>query len=331
VHSGGLPTTAVPPATAPANSRDQAPAAGGQVLRLAQLQAAMAQGNHSQDLRAALQDITNTGLDLFQSPAGAIGQELWSGAEYQRRFVPLVASGQLTSWKVQGWRWVDKPKVQDYAGDKAPISGNPVSVEPVDTEAQRVAAGWDIDRKFRDFGDAAFWTGFYAAQTESYREITDQHCAAAIVAAALDITVDGNVPAGYAASNVAQADVLRAAALGGAILEDTPNVRRPADYVLMNTSDWLGLMDLTNLELPAFLAMLGVAPGSFLRSDQVPAGKVILGVKPALTFYELGGGAPIRVEAIDVARAGIDSAVYGYWATLLNRPGGIISVPLAGA
>jgi hypothetical protein len=54
VHSGGLPTTAVPPATAPANSRDQAPAAGGQVLRMAQLQAAMAQGNHSQDLRAAL-------------------------------------------------------------------------------------------------------------------------------------------------------------------------------------------------------------------------------------------------------------------------------------
>jgi hypothetical protein len=54
-------------------------------------------------------------------------------------------------------------------------------------------------------------------------------------------------------------------------------------------------------------------------------------VKPALTFYELGGGAPIRVEALDVARAGIDSAVYGYWATLLNRPGGIISVPLAAA
>jgi hypothetical protein len=30
----------------------------------------------------------------------------------------------------------------------------------------------------------------------------------------------------------------------------------------MNTGDWLGLMDLTNLELPAFLSLLGVAPGS---------------------------------------------------------------------
>jgi hypothetical protein len=151
---------------------------------------------------------------------------------------------------------------------------------------------------------------------------------AAIAAAALDVTVDANVPAGYATMNVSQANVLKAAALGSAILEDTPNVRRPADYVLMNTGDWLSLMDLTNLELPAFLAMLGVAPGQFMRTDQVPAGTVILGVKPALTFYELGGGAPIRVEALDVARGGIDSAVYGYWTTILNRPGGIISVPL---
>jgi hypothetical protein len=316
---GGLSTAAVPTA--------QATQTGG-LQRLATLQAALATGNRSPELRAALADITNTGLDLFQAPAG-IGTELWSGGGYTRRFVPLMTNKTLTSWKFNGWRWTRGPEVDDYVGDKQEIPTNPVSVEPVSGEAQRVAGGWDIDRKFRDFGDSDFWAGFYAAQAESYAEKTDEIAAAAMVAAARSITVNANVPGGYVGSNVAQGDILRAVAYGQAVLEDTPNVRRSADFVLMNPGDWLGLMDLTNLDLPAFLSLLGVQPGAFLRHPLVPAGAVILGCTPAISFYELGGGAPIRVEALDIARAGIDSAVYGYVGTLVNRPGGIISVPLA--
>jgi len=321
VLPGGLPMGAQ-------QQQADAQAKSGHVLKAAQLQAAMVRGDRSPQLLAALADITNTGLDLFQSPAQAIGQELWSGGGYTRRFVQLMSPKQLTSWKFGGWRWVNRPEVDDYAGDKAEIPTNEVSVEPIAGEAERVAGGWDIDRKFRDFGDTEFWTGFYQAQTESYAEVTDLKAAAFIVSKARAITANANVPAGYVGSNVAQADVLRAAALGSAILEDTPNVRRPADYVLMNTGDWLSLMDFTGLELPAFLAMLGVKPEQFQRTSEVPSGSVVLGVTPALSHYELGGGAPIRVEALDVARAGIDSAVYGYVGHLENRPGGVISVPL---
>ena len=322
---GGLQTDSLP-------QGQTGPRQAGAVRRMAQLQAQLAnpQAAANPQLRAALADITNSGLDLFQNPAGAVGEELWSGGTYTRRFVPLMTPRQLTSWKFTGWRWVQKPKVQDYDGDKAEIPTNPVSVEPAGGEAERCAGGWDVDRKFRDFGDAAFWEGFYQAQTESYLELSDQRAAAAIVAAARDITVDANVPAGYTDINVSQAGetrVLKAAALGGAILEDTPNVRRSADYVVMNTSDWLTLMNLAQLDLPAFLGLLGVKPEAFLRSPLVPAGTVILGVKPATSFYELGS-TPIRVEALDVARAGIDSAVYGYTGSLVNRPGGVIKVPL---
>jgi HK97 family phage prohead protease len=314
-----LSTAGLPASTAPA---------GDGVQRMATLQAALATDSATPEMRAALADITNSDLSLFHRPAG-IGQELWSGGGYVRRFVPLFTQKPLTSWKFGGWRWTQGPVVGDYAGDKAEIPTNEVSVAPVEGTAQRVAGGWDIDRKFRDFGDADFWAGFYAAQAESYAEKTDRIAATALIAAARDITVDANVPTEYATVNVAQADILKATALGQAILEDTPNVRRPADFVLMNSADWLGLMDLTNLDLPAFLSLLGVQPGSFLRSPLVPAGKVILGVTPSISFYELGGGAPIRVEALDVARAGIDSAVYGYCGTLVNRPGGVISVPIA--
>jgi hypothetical protein len=320
----GLSTAGVPAAQTTGTPR-------GAVRKLAAMQAAQAQGNTDPGLMAALHDVTNSSLDLFQSPAAAVGQELWSGGEYERRFVPLMKQAELTSWKFVGWRWINKPRVQDWAGDKTEIPTNAVSVGPVEGEAERCAGGWDIDRKFKDFATPGFWEGFYAAQTESYRELTDQRAAAAIVDAALDISVDANVPAGYATANVAQADILRAAALGGAILEDTPNVRRTADYILMNTTDWLGLMDLTQLDLPAFLSLLGVLPGAFLRSPLVPAGAVIMGVRPAMTFRELGGGSPIRVEALDVARGGIDSAVYGYTGISLDRPGGVISVPLVPA
>jgi hypothetical protein len=125
--------------------------------------------------------------------------------------------------------------------------------------------------------------------------------------------------------------VLRAVAFGTAYLEDTPLVEQGPDYVLMNTQDWLSLLDLTNLDLPAFLNLMGVAPGSFQRSNRVPQGSVVMGTRRALEWYELPGAAPIRVEALDVARGGIDSAVFGYWGTLHVRPGGIISVPLAAA
>jgi HK97 family phage prohead protease len=315
LSTAGLPTAA------PSSSK---------LEKLATLQAAVATEGATPEMRAALADITNSELSLFHRPAG-IGEELWSGGGYTRRFVPLFTQKELTSWKFGGWRWVQGPVVGDYAGDKTEIPTNEVSVEPVEGTARRVAGGWDIDRKFRDFGDTAFWTGFYAAQAESYAEKTDQIAAAALVAAARNITTDANVPAGYTNVNVAQAIILHATALGQVILEDTPNVRRPADFVIMNPQDFLSLLEVAQLDAPAFLNLFGVAPGSFLRSPLVPAGSIIMGVRPAISFYELGGGAPIRVEALDVARAGVDSAVYGYCGTLVNRPGGVISVPLVPA
>jgi hypothetical protein len=88
-------------------------------------------------------------------------------------------------------------------------------------------------------------------------------------------------------------------------------------------------MDLTNLDLPAFLALLKVNPDNFMRTQEVAQGSVVMGVTQAMTFRELGGGSPIRVEALNVAQAGVDSAVYGYTGISGDRPGGVISVPLA--
>jgi hypothetical protein len=327
----GLPTGSM---TAGAPAGDPV-AAEPTVERLVELQAGQYTSGGDRTMMAALADITNSDLPIFQRPAGAIPQQLWQNAGYTRRYVPLLTARPLTSMTFGGWEFTQGPEVGDWSGDKTEVPTNEVATREISGTAARIAGGWDIDRKFRDFGDAAFWSAFYAAQTESYARKTDAKALAALLAARQDVTGTAPVtgytrPAGYG-TPVEQADILRAVAFGTAYLEDTPLIEQGPDYVLMNTQDWLSLLDITNLDLPAFLSLMGVAPGAFLRSGSVPSGEVILGVKRAVEWYELPGAAPIRVEALDVARGGIDSAVYGYWGSLNVRPGGIISVPLAAA
>jgi hypothetical protein len=93
--------------------------------------------------------------------------------------------------------------------------------------------------------------------------LSDQAGAAAIATYALDMGDDANRPAGYAGVTVDDSGtgMLATVALGNSMLEDTPNVRRSADFIGMNTADWLALTRYTSLDLPAFLALLGVKPG----------------------------------------------------------------------
>jgi hypothetical protein len=320
------------------------PAAGSEVDLLAEagrLTAGLhASAGTDQQLLAALADITATGLPLFQSGGGRLGEKLWEGAGYERQFVQLMRPKELKAMRYYGWQWTKRPKVAAWDGDKTQVPTDTVSLEQVPFDARRCAGGWDVDRKYKDFGDAEFWEEFYSAQTESYQELSDTWAAEGIVAAARDVSVDANLstlPADYAtlvdATGVpaGPTQLLRAAAIGRVILEGTPRVKQGPDYILVNPIDWLELADLTALDLPAFLALLKVDPSKFLPTIQVPKGRVILGVKNAMTFRELGGGSPIRVEALDVARGGIDSAVYGYVGISLERAGGVISVPLAAA
>jgi hypothetical protein len=335
---GGLPHGALPTAApvSPGLAPSSAPAVDPEtepVRHAAHLMAALQQGAATPEMRAALVDITNSGLPLFQNRS-ALGEKLWEGAGYSRKFVPLFRQKPLTDWKFTGWEWVQSPRVQDYPGDKADVPSNPVSVRAVEGSARRLAGAWDIDRKFVDFNSPEFWEEFWAAGTESYAVESDQRAAAALVAYALDVTdaagypTTYNPPPGYSGLLVAQADVLQAAALATAVLEDTPRVHRSPDYIVMNTGDWLSLTSITSLDLPAFLALLKVKPDDFQRSALVPAGTIIAGVKPAATYRELGS-VPIRVEALDVAHGGVDRGLFGYTGISQDRVGGIISVPLA--
>ncbi len=311
------PVAVAATAHAPAVVRaTRTPAAGSRVTSLNAMFDAVRRlnmGERSAELTAALEDVIYTGTPFADHPAW-IG-ELWDGNPYTRKFVPLLNHKDLTSMKVTGWKWVTPPEVDDWAGDKTDVPSNEVSVTDDGTTAARLAGAWDVDRAYWDFGNTEFISSFYAKQTESYAKKSDAKALAAITTAATGTTAitGGTVP------------LLKAAATAAQEVEDQTE-GYSATAVLVNSQDKLDLIDVAQLDVPAYLKdILKIDPSNFVGSATVPAGTVIALAKPAISFYELPG-VPIRVDAIDLARGGKDSGVFGYWASLAEFPNGVRKV-----
>lgn len=266
-------------------------------------------GDRSAEITAAFADITHS-ANIGIAPAGWVG-ELWSGVAYQRQVVPLLTNSPLNSYKVTGWKWDVKPEVGDYAGDKAAVPSNTPTTTSVTVDAERLAGGHDIDRKFIDFNDDEFIASYFRAMAESYAALSD--------AKALEFVL------GSATTSLTPAaDLLEAVAVGADQVHlDT---RSKASYVLVNPADRRDLLVGTKAaDAPAFMDMLGIDPRNWVADQGVPVGTAIVGAKPAASFYELGGS-PIRVQAEHLANGGRDAAVFGYYATLLHDARGIVSV-----
>lgn len=258
---------------------------------------------------AALSDITNSGLTDAIPPTW-LG-ELWTGPAKARRLVPLLNHRDLRSWRIQGFKWNQKPLMASYAGDKVEIPTGPVSVSPYEAEAVRWAGGHDLDRKFFDFGDAGILESYWRAMHESYGVITDHYAGAFVVANAKVITDAGAT------------DVLNAMIGTHAAIDDALGVS-PSFY-LANPADKRSLLSITNQNLPAFLSMFGVDPRSIVWTKAVPAGTMVAGAKPAVTFHELPGS-PLRVEAEHLSHGGRDRAMFGYTAMTLDNADGVVKV-----
>jgi hypothetical protein len=277
---------------------------------LADLYAAQARvlsGHSRAELEAALSDITST-ANIWTSGSSYDGQ-LWSGLEYTRRFVPLMTEGPLTSYKGNGWRWVTKPEVADYAGDKAAVPSNEPETEATEWEAARLAGAHDIDRKFFDFGDSEFISAYYDAMRESYAKQSDSKARAFILSVAASLGAAG-------------AGLFRALATTGAAVEDNTGGQQ-ADYFLINSADRLDLIDIGQGDIPAYLEVFGVTPDKIMVAPGVPAGTVVAGAKVATKFRELSGS-PIRVEALRIANGGVDGGLFGYYATEEVFAGGVV-------
>lgn len=280
-------------------------------------------GTSAPRLTAALADIVPADILGLEQPQ-YVG-ELWSGNSFERRVIPQFGHADLSSFKVDGWRWTTKPTVAAYSGNKKAVPSEKIATEAVSITASRIAGAHDIDRKFLDFPSDGFWASYYSAMTESYKKVSDATVFSKLLTSARIVTAAA-VPAGVAAGLVQVVD----GALS--ILEKTDTIPTVA-FIAPNL--WRDVILTKSDDVLAYLnAALGLDKGdlsgfALLPSSSLAAGKVLVGVRSAVTVHELGGEAPIRVEAPNIAQGGIDSGVFGYLAVNVHDADGLALVGAA--
>lgn len=274
-----------------------------------------------ESLAAALSDITYDGV-------GAVGTainlpqwlgELWEGREYVRRYIPLIGSGSLTSMKVVGWQWAagGAPTVAAWTGNKTDVPSNAVETEIVETFAQRYAGAHDVAREFRDFGTPEFWDAYFRAMVRSYTKLTDD--------ATLEALVD-NAPVVVASGAGAWDRILDG-------VEAIIDYAVPT-FAVVSRSIYRELITTPAQDGLAYLnASLGLETGtvagfSIVPSGDLATGDVIVGASQAATSFELPGS-PLRVEAENIAKGGIDVGLFGYHAVAFNNLNGLARVVTA--
>lgn len=263
-------------------------------------------------LLAALTDIKYDGTGGI---AGPMVQpqfvELWSGKAYQRRIVPLFSHADLTGIKIAGWRWLTKPKVAPWAGNKTNVPSGTAGTELAEATAQRLAGAHDIGREFRDFDVPGFWESYFRAMTESYAVESDADVAAKIIAGASAVT-SGTVPTGASAGLTKVVD-------GALAMVD---VAAPS-FALLAPDLWRDvLLTPKDKSLEYLSSALGIEEGSLSGFRLIPwsglaAGSVLVGAREAATVHELPGD-PIRVEGLDMVKGGIDAGLFGYVGTVIH-------------
>jgi len=292
-------------------------------------QSELARLEPAKQLFAAFGDATTsvTSADVESASQPQWLGEVWSPAEFTRRIIPLITSAPLTSLRMQGFKWVEKPTVAKYAGAIAEINSTPVSLAPVNEAAQRWAGGNRLDRAITDFPDAGVLASYLRMLNLDYAQKTDLDCLQVLLAEATAVT-PGTVPAGQTAGWAALVDAALALVDYG-----TPG------FAVVAKDLWRDMAFTTQDDALSFLTQsLGLTEGDFagfriVVHPDVPDGQVLAGIKAAATHYELPGS-PLRVNAAAIAVGSIDEAVHGYDGTIVHDARGLalvstIVIPLA--
>jgi hypothetical protein len=284
--------------------------------------AALQQDARGTSLFAALSDIKYDGTGGITTGITLptwIG-EVWDGNEYAQKYLPLFSHADLTSLEYVGYQWDVKPQGGDWAGNKTAVPSNVPKFKAVRATASRYAMAHDIARELQDlkvFGDSSFFDAYFKAGAEDYARWVDNKVIAAAKATAVTVRADN--PAGFDIGPAMSALVDGAAAIIAA--NATPA------FALVELSYWKQIAKTPSKDVLGYLnAGLGLTSESgqldsfrLIPTTDLDAGNVLVGATNALTVRELPG-APIRVDALDIARGGIDQGLFGYAGVQVNKP-----------
>ena len=289
------------------------------------------EGGSETKLLAALTNITHDDGDNDGDGLGEITAapewlgEVWAQVPYVRKWIPLIATAPLTSYRQKGFHFGTKPLVQKYSGNKAEVPTNGMTATPVDYVTERWAHAADLDRRFFDFGDSAVVRAFVEAQLESYRKETDLDVHDGLFTAAGAFT-PGTVPSGV--------DAGLAALVDGA-LELVGNDLNPT-FAIVGKDLYRGMLFTLEQKGLKFLTMaLGLEEGALDGFRIRPSGrtaaasKVLVGDGSTVVFKEFGGGTPVRIDAEHVSHGGRDLGLFGYTSLQKRTPSSVNGLVVA--
>jgi hypothetical protein len=286
----------------------------------------------SEDLHAALASVTHDdgdddgdGVGEISAPQGWLG-EVYKKVAKPRKFSTLIASGDLTHYREVGYKVTGEPTVADYAGNLAEVPTGSMTVAPVNYHAERVAHGANVDRRYFDFNDSTAIQSFTEAQIRSYDKVMDAKALAFIIASGETETA-GEYVAGIPAAMSGIVD--GALALIGDDLTPTG--------ALVGVDLYRSILLTPKDQVAEYLtSAFGLEEGGLNGFRIVPtaaaglAGKVAVLDGSTLRLKELGGGAPVRVEAEYASNGGRTLAVFGYYSEQELEEGGVRIVTPAG-
>ncbi|WIB68796.1 hypothetical protein DEI93_07140 [Curtobacterium sp. MCBD17_035] len=279
----------------------------------------------------ALSDVIFDGTTAQHTgPASTMTVPQWLGEVYSSATKPyrptysdLFTSQNLTGLVVNGWRYTQALTGGDWAGNKTAIPSGNIAVAPVQVRASRFAGGADVAREYQDFALPGFFDDLFNQLALSYAKWKDQSIVGpAVVAAATAVAADNpaGLSIGSALSKVLDGAV--AVAKSGSL----------PGFAIVGFDDYKQMLKTPQQDILGYLnAALGIDRGDLAGfairpSALITDGSVLVGTRTAATIFELGGAAPIRVQAPNIANGGIDIAVFGYAAALVTNTDELVKV-----
>lgn len=293
-----------------------------------------------QSLMAALADVKTTGGLGSAAVGGSPIQpawlgELWNGRSYVQKYIPLIRSGSITAQDEKGFIIEGTDNlVQPWSGNKTELPTGSGSARLRDSIFQRWGWAADIAREWFDIpANRPLIEAFLKRLANSYARQTDIWTGKQIVTSATagGLVVPNVYPERY--PNALGMLIQGIEAVGDS--DDTPT------FAIVNPLAWNELIYTEKDRVPEFVSFSfgtggeGTADGKVkvVKGDTgiVNSPSVVVGSSAAAHVNQLPGASPLNLDALDLARGGVDRAVIGYTQYMNDYPAGLKHIGRADA
>lgn len=313
--------------------------------------AAMRKGaaSHEQStLLAALADIKTSGTNAL--PAAGVLQKnwvglLWQGKEYSRKYINLAKLG--TDISIDGKKGftihrgtASTPKDRlggDWTGNKTEVPTGQAHTKTLESTLDRFAFAADIAREFYDLpGGAPVVEAFMRLIVEDYATWSDEKALLALLATAGSPVAPRPVPnVGGHTYSPAMGQLIQG--IRAVSRKDTPS------FAIVNATAYEELLYTPKDQIPEYVSLsistegnatadgkvqVVEAPDSYFTTVEADTPATLVGARNAVEFDEVSS-TPIQIDALEIAKGGVDKAVHGYLQTFKANPAGVVLIGTA--